>query len=124
MSDADETSEAPEQPRRKKRKKKRKKKREEVSTLDASGRERPRFLLSFPRDPELDRLVAAFESGDYATVRDGTMDLADRTEDERVRDAALELLRRTQPDPLIKYLLLAAVALLAFLVLHAYGHRH
>ncbi|MCC6898794.1 MAG: hypothetical protein IT377_07450 [Polyangiaceae bacterium] len=92
--------------------------------LDASGRERPRFLLSFPADPELDRLVASFERGDFAAVRSGALALAERADDERVRDAALELRRRIDPDPLIKYLLLASVVLLVVLVLHAYAHKH
>lgn len=91
--------------------------------LDADGRERPRFLLSYPNDPELDRLVAAFERGDYATVRSDAPALAERAEDPEVRDAALELRRRLDPDPLIKYLLLASVVLLLVLVLHAYSHR-
>ena len=108
------------------RKKKRKKKREAAgsrSELDANGRERPRFLLTFPVDPDLDRLVAAFERGDFATVRADAPALADRAEDERVRDAALELRQRIDPDPLIRYLLLASVILLAVLVLHAYSHK-
>lgn len=92
--------------------------------LDAAGRERPRFVLSFPSDPELDRLVAAFERGDFAAVRAGALPLAERAEDERVRDAALELRRRIDPDPLIRYLLLASVILLVVLVLHAYAHKH
>ena len=108
------------------RKKKRKKKREAAgsrSELDANGRERPRFLLTFPVDPDLDRLVAAFERGYFATVRADAPALADRAEDERVRDAALELRQRIDPDPLIRYLLLASVILLAVLVLHAYSHK-
>ena len=92
--------------------------------LDAASRERPRFVLSFPSDPELDRLVAAFERGDFAAVRSGALPLAERAEDERVRDAALELRRRIDPDPLIRYLLLASVILLVVLVLHAYAHKH
>ncbi len=117
-------------PEKKKRKKKKKQRKVEVleaapqrSALDAHGRERPRFLLSFPSDPELDRLVAAFERGDFATVRADAPALAERTEDEHVRDAALELRRRLDPDPLIKYLLLASVVLLFVLVMHAYTHK-
>jgi hypothetical protein len=114
-------------------KKKKKKKRAEAEAaevvparraeLDAAGRERPRFLLSFPDDPELDRLVLAFERGDFATVRTDAPALAERAEDPRVRDAALELRRRLEPDPLMKYLLLASVVLLMVLVLHAYSHK-
>jgi len=122
----DEIEEAP--PPKKKRKKKQRAVEEATAParrpeLDATGRERPRFLLAFPEDPELERLMAAFERGDFATVRAGAPALAERTEDERVRDAALELRRRIDPDPLIRYLLLAAVVLLVVLVLHAYTHK-
>jgi hypothetical protein len=88
--------------------------------LDAQGRERPLFLTEFPEDPELSRLVAAFEAGNYALIRGDAERLAERTEDVRIRDAALELRRRIDPDPLIKYLLGLAVALLLFLVFYSY----
>jgi hypothetical protein len=117
--------------RKKKRKKKRKLAVDEAESrsverdpLDADGRERPRFLLQFPDDPELQRLVRAFESGDFATVRADASALAEKSEDAAVRDAALELRRRIDPDPLIKYILLASTVLLGFLVLYVYTHRH
>src|SRR5262249_47416092 len=37
--------------------------------LDRDGMERPKFLLNYPDDPALERLIAAFESGNYALVR-------------------------------------------------------
>jgi hypothetical protein len=114
-------------PKKKSNKKKRKKtgrEIERVRELDDSGSERPRFLLSFPHDRDLDRLVAAFEAGDYATVREEAPALAARSSDPRVRDAALELRRRIDPDPLIRYLLLVSLALLGFLVLYVYTHKH
>lgn len=133
MSEADER-ESPSEELAPARKKKRKKKRKKVSTpeassidrseLDANGRERPKFLLDFPDDPALQRLVRAFESGDFATIRADAHALAEKSEDPRIRDAALELRRRIDPDPLIKYLLLASVLLLGFLVLYVYTHRH
>jgi hypothetical protein len=91
--------------------------------LDANGRERPRFLLSFPAHPELERLAAAFEQGNYTLVRRGAPALAKNSEDPAVRAAALELQRRIEPDPLIKYLLLASFVLLLVLVAYAYSHR-
>lgn len=114
------------------KKKRRKKKRKPVDALpvparaelDDQGRERPRFLLDFPPDPDLDRLVHAFEAGDFATVRSDAQELADNSEDPLVRDAALELRRRIEPDPLVKYILLGSVLLLSFLVLYVYSHRH
>ena len=114
-----------------KKKRKRKKKRAAEASLPAQapervrgGVERPAFLLSFPPHPELDRLVRAFEAGDYRTVRERAPDLAESAEDPRVRDAALELWRRIEPDPLIRYLLFASIGLLAFLIFYFYSHRH
>jgi hypothetical protein len=127
MSDPEEPSAAAERP--KKRKKKRKRRVAAPAepprpARDANGANRPAFLQTFPAHPELDRLVAAFEAGDYATVRSDAPNLADSTEDPRVRDAALELSRRIAPDPLIRYLLLSSIALLVFLVIYFYSHRH
>jgi hypothetical protein len=93
---------------------------EDKAALDASGRERPRFLLKFPPDPELDRLVQAFERGNYALLRAEAEAVAERAEDPRVRDAALELKRRIEPDPLVKYLLALALGVLLFVAYFAY----
>lgn len=129
-SDAEQRDETPVPPKRAKKKKKKRKRASEPASsarpeLDADGRERARFLLDFPKDPELEPLITAFESGDYATVRRDAPALAERTEDAEVRDAALELARRIEPDPLMKYLLLASVVLLVFLTMQAYfGHGH
>jgi hypothetical protein len=93
--------------------------------LDARGRERPRFLLAFPRHPELERLIEAFESGNFALVRREAPALAERTDDPALRAAALELRRRIDPDPMLKFLVLASIALLLFLTAYAYlGHAH
>ena len=95
---------------------------EDDAALDAAGRERPRFLLGFPPDPDLARLSAAFEAGNYALVRAEAEALAQRTEDPAVRTAALELRRRIDPDPLAKYLLALTAALLLSLAYFAYHH--
>lgn len=93
--------------------------------LNADGRERPGFLLAFPDDPELQRLVRAFEDGNYEAVRVGAPRLAERTESAPVRSAARELRRRIDPDPLMKYLLAVAVALFVFVVWYTYqNHSH
>jgi len=89
--------------------------------LNALGEERPRFLLSFPHDPELEPLIAAFEEGNFAQVRREAPLLARRTRDEAVRRAALELRRRIDPDPLLVVLLLFALSLFAFLVAWIYA---
>lgn len=111
--------------RKRKKKRRRPKVRAERTRppLDAQGRERPRFVLEFPSDPELDALVAAFERGNYALVRREAPALAARTTDEAVRRAALELRERLDPDPLLGYLLGVAVALLLFLTLYFYFTR-
>jgi hypothetical protein len=92
------------------------------AVLDAAGRERPRFLLGFPNHPDLARLAAAFEAGNYALVRAEAEALAEQTDNPAVRDAALELRRRIAPDPLAKYLLALTAALLVFLAYFAYHH--
>ncbi len=82
------------------------------------------FTRSFPDDPELKRLVAAFESGDYHPVRSGAPVLAERSNDPEVKKAALELRRRIEPDPAQLYLLGLTLALLVFLVAWFYLHKH
>ncbi len=97
----------------------------EPSSLNSDGRERPGFLLEFPDDPELQRLVRAFEAGNYEAVRLGAPRLAETTEDPTVRSAARELRKRIDPDPLMKYLLWVAIALFVFVVWYTYeNHAH
>ena len=88
--------------------------------LDQNGMERPQFLLDFPEDGELEPLIVAFEAGNYRKVRNEAPGVAERAGDPDVRAAALELLRRIEPDPLVKYLLAIAFALLIFLTIWAY----
>ncbi len=92
--------------------------------LNTEGRERPRFLLEFPKDPALEQLVHAFEAGNYRAVREGAAQLADSTEDPIVRAAARELGRRIEPDPLMKYLLYVALGLFVFVVWYTYQGQH
>ena len=89
--------------------------------LNAQGMERPAFVLAFPEDPALERLVRAFEAGNYARIRSDAPRVAAEASSPEVREAALELRRRIDPDPLAKYLLAITVALFAFLVVWAYG---
>ena len=88
--------------------------------LDATGMERPKFLPDYPDDPALERLIAAFESGNYALIRRDAGKVAETAATPAVRDAALELRRRIEPDPLAKYLLAIAALLLVYLVAWAY----
>jgi hypothetical protein len=88
--------------------------------LNALGEERPAFLLAFPRDPELEALIVAFEAGDFARVRKEAPELARRSSDEGVRRAALELRRRIDPDPLLVAMLVLALSLFAFIATWVY----
>jgi hypothetical protein len=84
----------------------------------------PAFARTWPQDPELSALVAAFEAGEYARVRREAPALARRTESDAVRRAARELRRRLDPDPVAVYMLVAAAALLVFLAGWYWLHPH
>ncbi|HYO95329.1 MAG TPA: hypothetical protein VER33_12495 [Polyangiaceae bacterium] len=113
--------------------KKRKKKRKaapltaavgERSELDEQGRERPPFLLRFPVDAALEELIEAFERGNYKKVRELAPGLIARSERAEVQAAARELLRRIEPDPLLKFLLFASMALFVAVVAYVYYAHH
>lgn len=88
--------------------------------LDQDGRERPAFLLNYPDDPALEKLIAAFERGDFMQVRREAPKLARNTNNEEIRKAALELRERIDPDPTLKLFLFAALALLVFIAIWTY----
>jgi len=85
------------------------------SASSAASPSRPPFAADFPRDPELDALVAAFERGDFARVRDGVPRIVASPADEGVKSAAKALLSRTRPDPLATLLLAISAVLLVLL---------
>jgi hypothetical protein len=138
-SEAKDADKAPagDAPTERKKKKKKKKKRAVDAKDEAKGEgtkgpplgpegwERPAFVLDFPKDPELDRLVRAFELGNYAFVREHGKKLAESSSDADVKNAAGELLRRIEPDPLVRILFGMTIALLLFMVFYAYrAHGH
>jgi hypothetical protein len=84
---------------------------------------RPAFAREFPAHAELDALVAAFEAGDFRTVRSGAKRLASGEATEAVKRAAGELLDRTKPDPLATYLLVLTAVLLVALTVFWTLHR-
>jgi hypothetical protein len=86
------------------------------------GPSRLPFTRRYPDDPDLWRLVAAFERGDYRAVRAEAPRLAARTNNADVRAAALDLRRRIDPDRLQVALLVLTGALLAFLTSWFYLH--
>jgi hypothetical protein len=75
----------------------------------------PGFARDFPRDPELDALVAAFAEGDYGAVRERAPKLAATTTDENVKRAAEVLRARIEPDQTSRIFFGLAAALLVFL---------
>jgi hypothetical protein len=75
----------------------------------------PSFARDFPKNEELDELVAAFARGDYKTAAAGGVALAKKTDDNAVKKAALLIAERTKPDPMSRVLLLLTATLLVFL---------
>jgi hypothetical protein len=75
----------------------------------------PVFAKSFPKDPALAALVAAFQEGNYAKVRREAPGLAKSDASEEVKVAVRELVRRTQADPLMIALLVVTGLLLTLL---------
>lgn len=73
---------------------------------------RPSFASEFPRTPQLDALVDAFAHGNYERVRADAAKVCGSTEDQAVKRAARALVERTVADPLAKWLLAMAAALL------------
>lgn len=84
----------------------------------------PEFARAYPHDPELDVLVETFEAGNYARVREEAQRLAETATRDEVRRAARDLRKRVDPDPLMTFLLLAAIALLAALSVHYWTHQN
>jgi hypothetical protein len=108
-SKAAKTDEAP----RKKSKKKKAKPREGV----------PPFALNYPQDETLDALLVTFEKGNYAAVREGVQKLLQSDAKKPVKQAAEDLLRRLEPDPLAHYMLGISVLLLVFFSIWYFTHR-
>lgn len=89
--------------------------------LDQDGRERPRFIFTYPADPQLAQLTAAFERGDFRSVGIGAKELEKTATDPAVKAAAHDLLLRIQPDPLVRWFWFVAVAVFTFLVVWSYS---
>ncbi len=93
-----------------------------VETTDPSAWVRPGFARTYPADVELDALLQAFDRGDFLTVRERAQALAERTPDDAVRAAALDLRRRLDPSPTALLLIALGMLLLAFLFQHHLRH--
>jgi anti-sigma factor RsiW len=84
--------------------------------------ERPAFARDFPRDPELDALVAAFSAGDFARVRGEAPRVIASSADDAVKRAAETLVTRTKPDPIAA--LLVGVTAVLLVALSAWWITH
>jgi hypothetical protein len=80
--------------------------------MSLSRQDVPAFARGFPENDLLDELVLAFQAGDYAKVRRDAPRIASASDDDEVKRAAQELVRRTRADPLMKWLLVFTGALL------------
>jgi hypothetical protein len=88
------------------------------------GDGRPLFARQYPHTPDLDRLLEAFEKGDYGTVRTDAPKVAAAAADPRVAAAARDLKRRTLPDPTALYLMALTLALFVALSAWFLMHKH
>jgi hypothetical protein len=86
--------------------------------------ERPLFTEGWPVSADLDRLLAAFERGNYAFVREEAPKVAARTKNAKVKAAALDLRRRIDPAPLSGILILVGIGILVVLAGHYLGKHN
>lgn len=86
--------------------------------------EKPLFAQGWPASPELDRLLLAFERGNYAYVRSEAPRVAERASDPAVKAAAVDLRRRIDPAPLAGILVIIAIGLLVVLAAHYLGKHN
>ncbi len=76
--------------------------------------ERPAYAKNYPEDDELFALVAAFEAGNYRSVREGAARIAASDKLEAVKSAARDLKSRTEASRAqIALLVIAAVLVVA-----------
>ncbi len=74
-----------------------------------------RFAATYPRDADLDALVAAFDAGDFRRVREAVPRIVASAKDDAVKRAAGDLLARTKADPLATLLVVISALLLVLL---------
>ena len=85
---------------------------------------RPLFAERYPRDERLERLLDAFDAGNFAQVRTEAAKLDAEVEEEDVRAALRDLRRRIDPEPTAIYIWALGVALLVFLFGYYVQHAH
>lgn len=85
---------------------------------------RPVFAKDFPPDADLDRILDLFDRGNFALAREGAQALLKRSEDDDVRSAARQILKRMEPEPAATYLIAISAVLLAILAGWYWMHGH
>jgi len=83
----------------------------EVGGMIPSAIVRPAFAQNYPSDARLQKLLQAFQAGNYAYVREQVRTRNRDIETEAVARAMQDLVRRTQPDPLALWLFGGAAGL-------------
>jgi len=131
MSDDVDAAPAEAEPAPKKKKKKKRKKADAAVETPKSRQypgladdDVPAFALAYPEDATLDELVLLFEQGRYHDVRERAHKLVHATDRDDVRAAARDLLKRLDPDPLARWLIIGALVLLVFLSGWYWTHPH
>jgi len=69
---------------------------------------RPPFARDYPKDPEIEALLALFEAGDYGGMRARAKQL--KSEDQDVQLAVRDLVAHTEPDPAMRWIFLGILA--------------
>lgn len=105
-----------------------KKKRKKRAAADTGAPKREDFAAEWPAHPELDALLAAFDVGNYALVRERGRAALDGGKGAAlpadVQAAVRELLRRIEPDRTAVIMLGVAVLLMVFLGWFYWTHPH
>ena len=78
------------------------------------------FLSRLPDHPDVQELARLFEAGNYAQLRQRAAQVT--SSDAEVHRAIAELYRRTQPAPLLLWLVLLSGVLLIAVTIFALGH--
>jgi hypothetical protein len=84
----------------------------------------PAELVSAPRSEAIAGLIAAFDAGNYALVRERAPAVMKSVDDPDEQAIARDLLRRINPDPIAKWMMMGAGLLLAFLAGWYWSHAH
>lgn len=85
---------------------------------------RPAFAKDFPPNADLDRVLDLFDRGNFARAREDAQALLKSSEDDEVRGATRQILKRMDPEPAATYLIAISAVLLAILAGWYWMHGH